>query len=185
MSDSLFSASLIDALRSDCLARWHEGGFKQAAVGRGDERGVHPELRNDYILWIDPAQPSPAQGRYLEIMEALRLQINQSLYLGLFDFEAQLAVYPAGHFYRRHLDTFRGASGRMVSCVLYLNSAWSAEDGGALRLFLDEPPTANYKDVIPTGGRFVTFLSERFYHEVRPAHRERLSLTGWFKVRGG
>jgi len=38
--------------------------------------------------------------------------------------------------------------------------------------------------VHPTGGTLVLFLSERFAHEVLPAKRERLSLTGWFKSRG-
>lgn len=185
VSDNLFSASVMETLRGDCLGRWRQGMFKQAAVGRGDERHVHTELRNDYILWMDPSQASAAQQRYLDVMEALRRQINQTLYLGLFDFEAQFAVYPPGHFYRKHLDVFRGAPGRVVSCVLYLNVDWRTEDGGALRLFLDERAVANYADVTPTGGRFITFLSERFYHEVLPARRERMSLTGWFKVRGG
>jgi SM-20-related protein len=38
-------------------------------------------------------------------------------------------------------------------------------------------------DVLPQGGRLLTFLSERFEHEVLPAHRERISLTGWFRRR--
>lgn len=185
VSDSLLCASVIDALRSDCMSRWQNGAFQQAAIGRGDDRRVHTELRNDYILWLNPSQLSPAQRSYLNMMEALRLQINQRLYLGLFDFEAQFAVYPPGHFYRKHLDTFRATPGRVVSCVLYLNSAWTVEDGGALRLFLDQQQASSYSDVMPVGGRFVTFLSEHFYHELLPARRERLSLTGWFKVRAG
>ncbi|MFP5505881.1 MAG: 2OG-Fe(II) oxygenase, partial [Gammaproteobacteria bacterium] len=38
-------------------------------------------------------------------------------------------------------------------------------------------------DVLPQGGTFVCFLSDRFHHEVLPATRERMSVTGWFKVR--
>jgi len=30
----------------------------------------------------------------------------------------------------------------------------------------------------------VCFLSERFEHEVLPAKRERVALTGWFRRRG-
>jgi SM-20-related protein len=38
-------------------------------------------------------------------------------------------------------------------------------------------------DVLPEGGTLVAFLSERFQHEVLPARRERLALTGWFRRR--
>jgi SM-20-related protein len=34
--------------------------------------------------------------------------------------------------------------------------------------------------VLPEGGTLVCFLSDRFHHEVLPARRERLSVTGWF-----
>jgi SM-20-related protein len=60
--------------------------------------------------------------------------------------------------------------------VLYLNEGWRAEDGGALRLYLPDGP----HDVSPCAPTLVAFLSERFEHEVLPARRERLSLTGWF-----
>jgi SM-20-related protein len=63
--------------------------------------------------------------------------------------------------------------------VLYLNEGWTAEDGGALRLHLPGGP----RDVLPSAARLVAFLSERFEHEVLPAQRERLSLTGWFRRR--
>ena len=33
---------------------------------------------------------------------------------------------------------------------------------------------------MPEGGTLVCFLSDRFHHEVLPARRERLSITGWF-----
>lgn len=183
VSDSLFSAPLVEALQRDCWMHWQQGAFRQAAVGRGGDRRVHNALRNDHTLWLPSCTASSAQRTYLDFMEVLRLHLNRELYLGLFEYEAHFAVYPPGHFYRKHLDVFRSDSGRMISCVLYLNSQWLADDGGALRLYLKDPPDPAYEDIIPVAGRFVMFLSERFYHEVRPAHRERLSLTGWFKVR--
>jgi SM-20-related protein len=39
------------------------------------------------------------------------------------------------------------------------------------------------RDVLPVAGTLVCFLSDRFEHEVLPATRERLSLTGWFRRR--
>jgi SM-20-related protein len=49
-----------------------------------------------------------------------------------------------------------------------------------LRLFVDERGTI---DVVPAGGTLVTFLAERFDHEVLPANRPRVSLAGWFRRR--
>src|SRR5450830_1584970 len=52
------------------------------------------------------------------------------------------------------------------------------------------PPGAFYlkhgveHDVVPSGGCLVVFLSGDVPHEVLPATRERLSLTGWFRRRG-
>jgi hypothetical protein len=39
-------------------------------------------------------------------------------------------------------------------------------------------------EIWPEGGTLVAFLSDRFEHEVLPARRQRLSLTGWFRQRG-
>jgi SM-20-related protein len=36
--------------------------------------------------------------------------------------------------------------------------------------------------VVPQMGTLVVFLSERFPHEVLPAHADRYSIAGWFRV---
>jgi SM-20-related protein len=107
--------------------------------------------------------------------------LNRELQLGLFDFECHFAIYPAGTRYGRHLDRFKSDARRALSCVLYLNPDWREADGGQLRLYLDESHSV---DVMPRAGTLVTFLSQRFEHEVLPATRERLSLAGWFRRRG-
>jgi SM-20-related protein len=68
--------------------------------------------------------------------------------------------------------------------VLYLNRNWGEEDGGQLRLYTDPLDQGRYREIPPLGGSLVTFLSARFLHEVLPARRERISITGWFKRRG-
>jgi hypothetical protein len=37
--------------------------------------------------------------------------------------------------------------------------------------------------VQPQMGTMVCFLAEHFWHEVLPAHKERMSITGWFRQR--
>ncbi len=179
----LLPTDVVARLREECLAAHAEGGFHLAGTGRGGDFGVREGVRSDEVMWLDPQNATPAQQAYLAAMEALRSEINQALYLGLFDYECHFARYAAGAFYRKHLDAFRGDKGRVVSCVYYLNPDWQASDGGQLRLYLDEAGDGPFVDVTPSAGTLVVFLSERHWHEVLPANRERVSLTGWFRVR--
>ncbi len=170
------------ALREETAESWRSGAFHPAGVGAGAASRVHGEIRGDNILWLEtPA--TAAQQVYLDELERLRLALNRALYLGLLGFEGHLAVYPAGSFYKKHLDRFQTAGHRVVSCILYLNDDWQAEDGGQLRLYAGPEEDAATQDVPPIGGIFVIFLSGSVLHEVLPATRERVSLTGWFLTR--
>ena len=66
--------------------------------------------------------------------------------------------------------------------ALFSAFGWQAEHGGALRLYLAD---GREDDVLPQAGTLALFLSSEMPHEVLPATRERLSLTGWFRRRGG
>jgi SM-20-related protein len=166
------------ALQEHALGRLAAGDFRPAAVGSSARRRVRPDVRGDEILWLS-SPDCAAERRLLDRLEALRLAFNRELSLGLFEFECHYAAYPPGAAYARHLDRFVTDASRVLSCIVYLNSGWSEADGGALRLHVGEGTV----DVLPEGGTLVVFLSERFWHEVLPATRLRLSLTGWFRHR--
>jgi SM-20-related protein len=162
--------------------RHADGGLRAAGVGMGERHRVANDVRGDQIHWLEPTSASVAQQDALSRLDDLRRTLNRELQLGLFEFEGHFARYPPGAGYRRHQDQHRGSHARVLSCVLYLNSDWKAEDGGQLRLYLD-PASGSSRDLLPEGGTLVCFLSERFWHEVLPGRRERLSLTGWFRHR--
>ena len=149
----------------------------------GERYRLAHEERGDQIQWLEPESASDAQRDALARFDALRLGLNRELQLGLFEFECHFARYPPGAGYRPHRDQHRGSDARVLSCVLYLNRDWKAEDEGQLRLYMDKPASGEYSDVPPEGGTLACFLSDRFWHEVLPARRERLSLTGWFRRR--
>ncbi|MFW5816629.1 MAG: 2OG-Fe(II) oxygenase [Wenzhouxiangella sp.] len=107
--------------------------------------------------------------------------LNRRLFLGLFEFEAHYAHYPAGAFYRRHVDSFQGAANRVVSLVAYLNADWRDDDGGELVLY-EAAGRTRLATLAPRAGRVVLFMSEELPHEVLPARRERLSIAGWFRL---
>ncbi|WP_339528209.1 2OG-Fe(II) oxygenase [Pseudomonas mucidolens] len=167
-------------LAAECRKRAAEGELAPAAVGRGPAQEIREGIRGDHIQWLEPGQAAICD-RYLELMDNLRLAMNRGLFLGLEEFECHFAMYPPGAFYLKHVDRFRDDDRRMVSAVLYLNDAWLPEHGGQLRMYLKN--TVEY-DVDPIGGCLVVFLSGEMPHEVLPASRERLSLTGWFRRRG-
>lgn len=180
VAPNFLDSAQVEALRDECRVRHEAGGFHVAGVGGGAAKVVS-ELRGDHIQWLERDDTHPAVQHYLTRLETLRQAVNQTFFLGLHELEAHFAAYPAGAFYKRHLDRFRDDDRRALTVILYLNADWLAEDGGQLRFWPDEskPPL----DILPTGGTLVTFLSERFWHEVLPARRQRLAITGWFKRR--
>jgi len=172
--------ALTRALAAECRQRAAEGELAPAAVGRGPFSEIREGIRGDRIQWIEPGQ-APACDRYLGLMDSLREAMNRGLFLGLEDFESHFALYPPGAFYLKHVDRFRDDDRRAVSAVLYLNDDWLPEHGGQLRMYLENGVE---RDVVPIGGFLVVFLSGDIPHEVLPATRDRLSLTGWFRRRG-
>ncbi|MDP2747178.1 2OG-Fe(II) oxygenase [Pseudomonas sp.] len=172
--------SLTLELAEECRKRAAQGALAPAGVGRGAQQQIREGVRGDHIQWLEAGQ-APACDQYLQAFDELRVALNQGLYLGLEDFEGHFALYPPGAFYQKHVDRFRDDDRRAVSAVFYLNEDWQVEHGGALRLYL---PNGETRDVLPQAGSLLLFLSADMPHEVLPATRERLSLTGWFRRRG-
>lgn len=98
----------------------------------------------------------------------------------------QYAVYDGtGARYGRHRDSVaEGAKEgenprRIFTCLYYLNSDWSPEDGGQLRLHLNNSSRQCW-DIAPRLDQFVMFQSQEVEHEVLPCYRERKALTVWY-----
>jgi len=177
-----FAPDQVAALRATCLERHQDGQFHPAGVG-AKTPSLRSEIRGDHIRWIEQADPDPAVQTYLAAMDDLRQGVNQAFYLGLHELEAHFAVYPQGSGYKRHLDRFRDDDRRTLTAIVYLNQDWADDDGGMLHFWPDPAGTGEAITIPPRGGTLVTFLSDRFWHEVAPARRQRLALTGWFKRR--
>lgn len=172
-------------LAEESRARWEEGEFRQAGVGRGAQRVIREDIRRDHVLWLRPGETTPAQRRYLDRLEALRQAINARLFLGLFEFEGHFAVYPEGAFYKAHLDRHQQTQDRVVTVILYLNEDWQPGDGGQLRIWTTPGDREGAFELVePRMGTLVVFLAGDYWHEVLPARRTRMSVTGWFRVRG-
>ena len=149
--------------------------FKKAGIGKSTDKQINESIRGDYIQWIDKETAAPEIKVYLNRLGEMISHINRSLYLSLKEAEVHMTVYPTGTFYKRHLDQFKKDDHRKLSVICYLNEGWKETHDGQLRMHLPEGET----DVLPTAGRLVCFRSDQIEHEVLPATRERMSLTGW------
>src|SRR5690348_4045253 len=147
----------IAALGAEARRRDAAGEFRRAGVGRGANRVERSDIRGDRILWLDEEVRCSAESELAQALDALRVVLNERLFLGLASFEGHYTIYPPATFYRRHRDRFRDDDARVVSCALYLNEDWSMKDGGALRIHLD----SGAHDILPAGGTLACFLAER------------------------
>jgi SM-20-related protein len=174
IADQFLSQNEVDAILR--LEQFQAGaGLKKAGIGKNESHQMNESIRGDYILWLEKdAAPVPI-AVYLDRVQQLMEYINQTLFLSLKDFEVHFTVYPIGSYYKRHLDQFKKDDHRKLSLICYLNTNWKEEHGGQLRIYTPEGKT----DVLPVAGRLVCFRSDQLEHEVLPATRERLSLTGW------
>jgi SM-20-related protein len=153
---------------------FNDESFKKAGIGK-ETKQINEEIRGDSILWLDKETAHEYIKNYLARIEDLRLYLKENLYLSLKDFECHLAAYPPGSFYKRHLDQFKSDDHRRISVITYLNQNWKDEEGGQLRMYLE----SGHLDFLPNAGRMICFRSDKIDHEVLPATRERLSITGW------
>ncbi|MDH5257838.1 MAG: 2OG-Fe(II) oxygenase [Gammaproteobacteria bacterium] len=174
--DDALNIDLLNSLFT-YLKSINKKSFKQAGIGRDTNFQLNPFVRTDEIIWLD--KNTNTDG-YFHWMEDLRLQLNQALFLCLFDYETHFSHYPPGAFYKWHYDGFKQSSNRIISTILYLNPDWQEHDGGELCIYNAENNLL--KKVAPIFGRMVIFLSEEFPHEVLPTKTDRYSLTGWFRV---
>lgn len=173
----------VSALHAEAQRRRAAREFHAARVGRGAAMQRDGAIRGDEICWLDARAASEPERGLFARLDALRIALNRSLYLGLHELEAHYACYAPGTLYARHLDRFRDDDARAISLVLYLNASWRDEDGGALRLFASAEAREAVLEVAPHGGTLVAFRSDTIAHEVLAARAERFSIAGWLRRR--
>ncbi|MCB9202762.1 MAG: 2OG-Fe(II) oxygenase [Flavobacteriales bacterium] len=156
---------------------WNLGNFHSAGIGADINQKLDTEIRNDSIRWIEKnEQKNDIFSPFFTKIDELKDNFTQYFRVSLSDYEFHLARYDAGHFYKKHLDQFSSRSNRILSAILYLNSNWKEENGGALRVYKKDN---SIEDILPLAGRLVLMRSDIIWHEVLPSNKTRISLTGW------
>jgi SM-20-related protein len=179
IQDEFLAPPQVRSLLECVHLRRARGDFAAARIGGGGSLRRREEVRGDSTCWM-VAPLLPAEQALLDELEHLRLALNRTALLGLFELELHYAWYAPGTGYARHVDQPRGRTQRQVSLVLYLNDGWTPAAGGELRIF---DAGDRYRDIEPIAGRLACFLTPGRAHAVLPTRRDRLSISGWFRAR--
>jgi len=170
--------SLATHLIANLTALYAQNGLRHAGTGNEAVVSHDKAVRSDKIYWLDRDHNDPHENDFFDLMDRFVAHMNRSCYTGITGYEFHYALYEKGSFYKKHLDQFRNNSSRKYSVILYLNEDWKAADGG--ELCIHHPN--HLQNIAPQNGKIVFFQSSEMEHEVLPAHKARMSITGWLKV---
>ena len=172
---NFIDSEVATGIRSEIMDLQTNRAFKQASIGKQEQKTIDTTQRGDFISWIDSKQAPINTQAYLGKVSQIKEDLNRHFYLGIRDYECHYALYPPGSFYKKHVDRHKNGSPRRVSTVLYLNPDWVPDHGGELVIYNSDETSSHIKPVM---GTMVLFLSE-LEHEVLPTNRDRMSITGW------
>lgn len=172
--DNFISPALYTTIFSFFEVRLAEDDLAKAGIGALGLHTIDKKIRGDYVYWLDENKDSELNLFYAQVNELVE-KIRRYCFLPISDFECHLAYYPAGTFYKKHLDQFKERNNRLISFVLYLNPNWRPNDGGELVIY----KKGETQLVEPLCNRLVLFKSDCVPHEVSLTNVPRYSLTGW------
>lgn len=174
---NLFNEEDLEGLRGELIRKMKEGDLEPAGIGNRDKKTRDDAIRSDRIRWIEDDSPKYFERGFMNRVRELKAYLNRTCFSGILDFEFHYACFARHTSYKRHLDRFRSDDSRKFSVVTYLNPDWEESYGGQLVLYL---PDTDLR-IDPTWGKTVIFRSHIVEHEVLPAERDRMSITGWLK----
>lgn len=170
----------------------HEGPIKPP--GDLKSRDSQPMKNDEYTFCDSESMQAPClrdlTRRCNQLLGKLMVSSGPNLAklrdINLLQGHPMMAVYPGnGSAYGRHLDSTaggRGANGRVLTLVLYLNPSWREAHGGCLRILkqlADDGKSGT--NVEPLHGRLIAFFcQDQNPHEVLPAWAERVAVTIWY-----
>ncbi|MDI9357015.1 MAG: 2OG-Fe(II) oxygenase [Chitinophagaceae bacterium] len=180
MIDNFLTTANADGLLTEMNWYREQHLFKTAGIGSMSQYQKNKDQRGDNILWVSESKETPFVNNFLCQIDSIVQAINKEFFLGIKNKEFHFTFYPVGSFYKRHKDQFYNNDARKISIVCYLNKTWTEQDGGQLRLY-DNDGSSSFLDIFPIFARLVCFRSDTIEHEVLPASKERLSITGWLR----
>lgn len=178
ISDGFLSEKLSNDLRSNLIQLYDNQKLVDAKTGQGNQLISNTLIRKDKIFWLDKSHKNVVENTFFELMDKFVLFLNSTCYTGISSYEFHYALYEKGSFYKKHLDQFQNNSSRQYTIIFYFNKDWKEGDGGELRVYQNQ----TFSDISPINCKTVFFKSNELEHEVLETHKDRMSISGWFKV---
>ncbi len=178
----LFPKDLLTQLNTDARMLSETHHFTKAATGASHAKLIDTQIRGDQTYWLSEPSLEPPNLTQLQIsiaMLSLKETFESYFPIPLNNFEGHYSHYPAGTFYKKHLDNSSNSNNRVFSVITYFNQNWQEGDGGELVLFSPDDGELLI-EIKPLFGVTVIFFSTDFPHEVKLTVPDRYSLTGWF-----
>lgn len=152
--------------------------FEHALVGKGHRRSLSQNIRKAQTAWIQDWTSNDSLAKFHSFCSLVQTELSQEFFLSLKRWESQFACYPAGGFYKKHLDQLRENNHRQVTMILYLNNC---SKGGELVIYNKHDKLKVDAKIPALRGTCVLFFSSQIYHEVLKTASPRFSLTTWFR----
>lgn len=178
IAENFLNVQLAAHLKENLIALFENKKLLNAGVGNNVVVKQDKLIRSDVIYWLDRKHDNQYENDFFDLMDEFVLYLNQTCYTGITGYEFHYTLYEQGTFYKKHIDQFQHNGSRQYSMIMYLNTDWKTEDGGELRIYhADEE-----QNISPNNGKSVFFKSSDLAHEVLPANKQRMSITGWLKI---
>lgn len=182
---NLLQPILLNQLNTDARRLYVNQEFSKAAIGASHSKLIDTAIRGDHIYWLSGSntesnseQNATQQNISLEML-SLKNTFESYFPIPLNNFEGHYSNYPAGTFYKKHMDNARNTNNRIFTVVTYFNEDWHEGDGGELVLYSADDGRL-IAEIKPRFGVTVIFFSADFPHEVKETQQTRYSLTGWY-----
>ena len=177
LSENFLSNTLALHLKDNLNKLYATGQLRSAGTGNNLIIVQDKLFRSDVIYWLDRKHNDQYENDFFNLVDRFVSYLNSTCFTGITGYEFHYTLYPAGSFYKKHLDQFRNNNSRKYSMIMYLNADWKISDGGELCITqLDHLQT-----ISPQNGKAVFFKSNEMEHEVLVTNKPRMSITGWLK----
>jgi SM-20-related protein len=178
IANHFLSNTLSSSLKQNLIVLNSENKLRLAGIGNTFDVKQDTKIRGDRVYWLDRKHENLHENAFLDLIDAFVLYLNRTCFTGITGYEFHYTYYEIGTYYKKHLDQFKNNHSRQFSMICYLNENWELKDGGELRIYNLE----SHQNISPQNGKSVFFRSNELLHEVLTTNKERLSITGWFKI---
>lgn len=178
ISNEFLDDNLAGNLRNILLAHCEKENLRLAGIGNNHLLDKNESIRRDKIFWLEKSTSNPHEQRFFLLIDEFVEYLNRSCFTGIKSYEFHYALYEKGTFYKRHIDQFKSDDSRVFSVIMYLNEGWTLNDGGELKIYINETSEI----IAPINKKCVFFKSNELEHEVLMSHTNRMSITGWLKT---